>query len=356
MNPGSGTNTITPSGLGPFICAFNNDGTYNWSQYFSSPGILNAHNLAVGPSNTFAFSGFMANSFDANPGNDVYTLSTNDFANGLYINVLGECEWPYFTSAVDGPSVLCSDNSYPFSVIASESTTSIEWIPPATSQIAAGQSTEAIILLAGTESGSLQAIPSNACASAAPVSIELDISANPVFIDQPIDMSVAPGSDTVFEVVCDGDNLEYIWQRNSGGGFSNLQNNGTFQGVDSPVLNILSASLALDENSFRCRVSRNDCIAFSQPAVLSVSEENGLNNEVSTQMECYPNPAADILFVHLPEKLIGGEFVLFNAYGQQVLKMVISQEFTTLSLAHLSSGCYFARVAGSSVTLNIIKN
>ncbi|MBS1773996.1 MAG: T9SS type A sorting domain-containing protein [Bacteroidetes bacterium] len=86
----------------------------------------------------------------------------------------------------------------------------------------------------------------------------------------PVDKTVCPGVNTTFNVTATGTGLIYQWQANSGSGFTNIINNATYTGANTPILNVIAAP-NMNNYQFRCYVT-GDCPppATSGIAVLRV--------------------------------------------------------------------------------------
>jgi PKD repeat protein len=96
----------------------------------------------------------------------------------------------------------------------------------------------------------------SAC-SASLVSAEalLTVFTAPELTDHPDEFRGCPGSNATFSVVAAGTNLTYQWQVNSGSGFMNVTDDGTYSGTNTPDLLISNLNLTMNGYLVRAVVS-----------------------------------------------------------------------------------------------------
>jgi hypothetical protein len=89
-------------------------------------------------------------------------------------------------------------------------------------------------------------------------------------IDQPDSVQSYPDNDVVFGITAQG-NINYIWQENAGNGWTNLQNNSTYSGVDTDTLGIKDITADFNGYTYRCVLTDDECTEISDIALLEVA-------------------------------------------------------------------------------------
>ncbi len=85
--------------------------------------------------------------------------------------------------------------------------------------------------------------------------------------------------------------------------------------------------------------------------VTSLTEPTTLTTPL--RLPCYPNPAKDIIFIHLPKGLASGTLTLFDAKGRLLKNRTFSnQSLLQLALSDLPSGKYYLRLYGKGQVFN----
>ena len=94
----------------------------------------------------------------------------------------------------------------------------------------------------------------------------------PVFTTQPVDITVNIGGTAIFTADASPANA-YQWQLSTdmGASWINLTNGGMYSGVTTTSLSVGPASLSLDGNWYRLEVSAASCVAYSNPALLTIN-------------------------------------------------------------------------------------
>ncbi len=132
----------------------------------------------------------------------------------------------------------------------------------------------------------------------------LTVSTPPHVTDQPVQITVCAGADTIFSIAAGGSGLAYQWQVNPGTGFVNVVNGSVYSGASTSALAIKGVPYSLNGNRYRCLVSgicapsdtsvaalltvgvlpkilskpRNDTICLGDNAVFSVSASGSVLN------------------------------------------------------------------------------
>lgn len=89
-------------------------------------------------------------------------------------------------------------------------------------------------------------------------------------INQPDSVQSYPNNDVFFKITSEG-NTTYQWQEDSGSGWTNLQNNGPYSGVNSDSLSISNVPLSFNENLYQCILTYEECTLVSDIALLEVA-------------------------------------------------------------------------------------
>jgi hypothetical protein len=89
-------------------------------------------------------------------------------------------------------------------------------------------------------------------------------------ITQPDSVQSYPDNDVIFRVTSLG-NPNYQWQENSGSGWTDLQNNSTYSGVDNDTLTVHDVSIDFNGYTYRCELTSGNCSALTDTALLEVA-------------------------------------------------------------------------------------
>lgn len=99
----------------------------------------------------------------------------------------------------------------------------------------------------------------------------LTVNCNLNILLQPTSSIVNSGSSTKFIIKCNSATATYQWQQNTGSGFVNILNSSLFNGAKDDTLEIVSANMSLNNNSFRCIITDGVCTTTSNGANLTVN-------------------------------------------------------------------------------------
>jgi hypothetical protein len=116
----------------------------------------------------------------------------------------------------------------------------------------------------------------------------LSIDPLPVFSTQPMDIAVNIGGTALFNADATPANT-YQWQLSTdmGASWTHLTDGGVYSGVATTSLSVGPASLALDGNWYRLAVSAASCIAYSNPALLTINPViPSLTTSLPSQLAC----------------------------------------------------------------------
>jgi hypothetical protein len=171
---------------------------------------------------------------------------------------------------------------------------------------------------------------------------------------QPTDKAVLVGASTSFSVTASG--TVFQWQIDSAGTWINLSNGATYNGVNTNTLQIIAATLAMNNSRYRCTVGEGACFVESNSATLLTSFPSAINDDESSKISVYPTSTTDKIFI---ERTQGSElqYSLVNAQGTLILSGTTVSKNFNLSLQHCSQGFYFLNLsaADQTVTHKIVK-
>jgi len=103
-------------------------------------------------------------------------------------------------------------------------------------------------------------------------------SAPPPSIDtQPADKEVCEETNTTFDITASGNEpIAYQWQLNDGSGFTDLQNNTIYSGVETASLSVNSVNSSMNNYWYRCVVSNEAGSIYSDSASLLVRTQTAI--------------------------------------------------------------------------------
>lgn len=126
---------------------------------------------------------------------------------------------------------------------------------------------------AGLTGNSYRVAVSGICAPVATSNAAgLTVNTAPSITSQPVSATLYAGGSTSFIVNSSGSGVNYQWQVNSGSGFSNITDGGSYAGTTTNSLNINNASLDMNGYSYQA-VATGACApaAISNPAALTIN-------------------------------------------------------------------------------------
>jgi hypothetical protein len=165
-------------------------------------------------------------------------------------------------------------------------------------------------------------------------SCELNVSKHPSNLTSQIN------SNATFTVNSNKINSNYQWQSDLGTGFQNLTNAGQYSGVQKDTLIISNISIANNNQIFRCIISNDNCYDTSDVAILTVTNNTGINKSTTKEgYRIYPNPASTFLNIDIPNK---GQIIvtLTDITGQTV----ITPTSGTIDISTLANGLYILNI------------
>lgn len=167
---------------------------------------------------------------------------------------------------------------------------------------------------------------------------------------QPLDVAVLDGDTATFSV---GTSIEtcitYQWQQDCGFGFADLEDSGSYSGIQSAMLTSAPATLANDGCAYRCVLSACAlCTDTSEAATLYVSASSVMEGRSHAILPIFPNPVKDQMILALPGILSHGtELHVLDAMGRVVDRVrPIQGRSLIVHVTHLPSGTYFVTLQG----------
>ncbi|MFH1936425.1 MAG: DUF5050 domain-containing protein, partial [Bacteroidota bacterium] len=183
------------------------------------------------------------------------------------------------------------------------------------------------------------------------ITTQLDSPHGPVLIKacfsilgQPANQHVNVGGTAQFVIQVAGTNISYQWQTDAGLGFQNISNAGPYSGATIDTLTVSNATLANNNQLFRCIVTSLSCSDTSTVALLTVSPI-GINDVVEQNpVKVYPNPVSNSVYIQVNASLIGSIYTITDPMGKTVMTGKLNKENSTIEMGHLSAGAYLFSV------------
>ena len=250
---------------------------------------------------------------------------------------------------------LCGNASASFSVVASGAgTLTYQWKKDGVNITGANASTYIIANAKVNDEGLYSClVTSSSCGNELSSEASLTI---PHFTTQPTSQTVSSGMNVTFNVAHSQTNATYQWQSDLGFGFQNLSNAGQYSGATTKQLTITGVTASNKNQLFRCIVSSSPCVDTSTTSTIYVTTA-GINTKANNHgIQLQPNPASEYIRITVEANLVGAAYTVLNENGKVIMKGVIAEENTTLSLRDFATGVYLFRIGNSSVqTFKVVK-
>lgn len=295
---------------------------------------------------------------------------TNYYFNG---NITG-IAIPAPAGIVTGPSggLVCrGDEQVSFSLAPVASAEFYIWNLPVGFTIDSGDSTNSIIVTAGTNAvnGIVTAAGENSCGTGTPSPpFPVFPKDSPGIVSQPVTPPavIAGTGSASFTVGATGDSLAYQWQELNSA-WINLTDGGIYSGVHTPVLTISQPPLTMNGLHYRCVVQGicpPDTTTDGQ-AKLVVGPYIGLDNNTFTcKISIYPNPVTEETVIRIPD--LEYQFVKLKVsgiVGNDIGSFIVDKEFAgelfiPFPFKDLTNGVYILSISVNKrdIVLNWIKN
>ncbi len=81
----------------------------------------------------------------------------------------------------------------------------------------------------------------------------------------------------------------------------------------------------------------------------------GLNDEITSYVQLYPNPATTALYLKATEQLLGKECIVRDAMGRRVDQLTIGATSEVIAISELEKGIYFIEIQGLAEKFQFVK-
>jgi hypothetical protein len=179
-------------------------------------------------------------------------------------------------------------------------------------------------------------------------------------IFQPSDIYVTSPQNVTFNISSSGGSgLNYQWYENKGSGFLPLPEFGIYTGTATNTLNISQSSPAMNGYRYYCLISGCGFMT-SDTATLHINSVLSTGNQHSNfNINAYPNPVNDVLYLDFSDKQIESIISIHNTLGEKLIEQVVEASLSlhAINIKTLSKGIYFLTISNNSnlAVLKIIK-
>ena len=178
-------------------------------------------------------------------------------------------------------STVCQGGSKNFTVVASGSNLTYQWIKdgtPLNNNARITGATLASLAITGltlADAGNYVCLVSGDCGSISTPAATLYVEQAVTFNSQPANRTVCPGSDATFSVSVNGTNLSYEWQKN----------NIAIPGALNPDFTVVAAT-ASDAGNYRCRITNACGSVFSNEVTLTINPVTAITTQPLSLTSC----------------------------------------------------------------------
>jgi len=186
------------------------------------------------------------------------------------------------------------------------------------------------------------------------------------YVPDPLSQTVIEGSDINISLSAIVDGLTLHWQQATDEAWFNLEENATFNGVETTELSINPVSKDMNETRFRCLISNNECsegTAESELYVTPNTVNNKLDQNYISPLQVYPNPVGNILNCTINSNINNGKVVLTSSGGEVIKVVKLSNVYIgdtkTIEMMDVSTGAYFVSLFDQQKmisTITVIRN
>ncbi|RYD54745.1 MAG: T9SS type A sorting domain-containing protein, partial [Sphingobacteriales bacterium] len=148
--------------------------------------------------------------------------------------------------------------------------------------------TSATLTLTGTPisaAGLYRCVIDNVNCTAQSNGVGLTVNPLPTITTHPGSRAVCAGDPTTISIVAPG-GLTYIWQINTGSGFTTLSNGGIYSGATTANLTISNVSTGMSGYQYRCLIDNTVCTAQSNPATVTVNSVPAVTTHPTNKTIC----------------------------------------------------------------------
>ena len=168
---------------------------------------------------------------------------------------------------------------------------------------------------------------------------------------QPTNQSLFKSQDAKFNIETSGVlGPNFQWQTDLGMGFQTMSNTGQYSGTQTENLLISNVTSANENQKFRCIVNDQFCSDTSVTALILIYGV-GTNNIIGNQiLQIFPNPASYELNITIASNLLGSNFSINNALGQEIKKGKLFNLKSTIDISMLPTGIYNLRIGDAQIS------
>jgi hypothetical protein len=154
---------------------------------------------------------------------------------------------------------------------------------------------------------------------------------------QPSNQSSVIGSNSIFTTNSSELDATFQWQTDLGLGFQNLTNAGQYSGVTTNELTVSNLTQLNNNQTFRCLVSKDECIGTSDIATLTVGTAF-INEENKNLLNISPNPSEN--FIAIENNVKNEQIEIYDLTG----KLLIKTNANKIDVGNLKSGQYLLKI------------
>ncbi len=167
-------------------------------------------------------------------------------------------------------------------------------------------------------------------------------------LEHPESIHVDEGQQATFGIETETENsLEYRWQLHNGIEWTNIHDDDLFSGSDTEQLIIYDVSAELNNTIVRCMVYLDQCVEYSDPALLTVSEmptQVSETDQPAPGLNVFPNPCSSQLFYEVDGPAMAFNLKMLNISGETVYRKNNAQPQGTVQVHAFDAGTYFLQL------------
>ncbi len=177
---------------------------------------------------------------------------------------------PGTPGVITGSTIVCEgETGVTYSISSVAEATSYTWTVPSGATITAGDGTEAITVTFGITDGNVCVTASSICGTSSPRCLAITVNDPPEVTSDPSNVTVDEGDPATFTISASGADLNFQWQRDTGGGWSNIS------GATSTSYTQTSTTESMSGYEYRCVVT-GSCTPPDTSAAAILTVTSGL--------------------------------------------------------------------------------
>ena len=163
------------------------------------------------------------------------------------------------------------------------------------------------------------------------------------FTKMPVNTTGFIDSSIYFVVNTNSNSSNFQWQVDTGKGYINLNNTIIYSHVNNDTLIIKRCLPKMNTYLFRCRISEGSCMNFSDEALLSVTQFNGINSVPPSTINISPNPTSNNIFISGLSETDDNLAILYNVQGKVIMNFK-AENNVPIDLSLLENGVHLLKV------------